>query len=88
MSRPSWRICCFRGAERFDEFQERSLGENHAPETSVAGNSAPRGGAQAAEIIAACAVDSFCRSDGFAVRLEQVAEHLGRALAHADVWAF
>lgn len=59
-------MCCFRGAERFDEFQEGSLGEDDAPETSVAGDTTP-GGAQAVEVIAACTVDSFCWPDGFAV---------------------
>lgn len=88
MSRPSRRICCFRRAERLDELQERSLSENHAPETSVAGNTASRVCAKAVDIIVGCAVDSFCWSDGCTVCLEQVAEHLCRALADADVWAF
>jgi hypothetical protein len=87
VSRPSRRICCFRGAERFDELQERPLGENYAPETSMAGKTAPCGGAKAVDIKAACAVDSFSWSTGCAVSLEQVAEHFCRALANADVWA-
>lgn len=88
MSRPSRRICCFRGAERFDKLQERSLRENHIPKTSVSGNTASRGCAEAVDIIAACAVDSFSGPDGCAICLEQVAEDLCRALADADVWAF
>lgn len=88
MSRPGRRVCCFRGAERLDELQERSLSENHAPETPMAGNTASRAGAKTVHGIAACAVDSFCWPDGCAVRLEQVAKYLCRALADADVWAF
>jgi hypothetical protein len=87
MSRSSGRVCRFRGAECCDEFQERSLGEDQAPETSIAGKSAALNDFETVvAALASCSVDSFF-SDGFAVCLEQVAEYFSCALANADVWA-